>query len=355
MCDMSIVLVLLPSLLVSTCHCCRCLAEAYPGNTLAKLHSLSVDLLSEGLFKLGVLPGQSLEDISRGLYRCGCWLLCVLVCFGGRARQSVVVRQSGDCRGVEGCVRAAKAPWQSSITHKPVDLPAPRLPLLTPSRPCLPPGRDFYCHSVGHYLGLDVHDTNTIGPHRTLEPGVVLAIEPGLYIPNHPQFGPYAGIGVRIEDDVLITQTGCQVGECVWFSAEMYSSGVVLLLTAGMLPSACRTLVSFAAITLHLLSHPAAPVCRVTQHPFFVCIRCCLMLCLWSLMRLRRWSTHHLRRRCGQQHQAAATTAAQRVRKNHRNQQWQCLQPWPERQGRGLLLVGVAGVLERVSHHGVQL
>jgi Xaa-Pro aminopeptidase len=72
--------------------------------------------------------------------------------------------------------------------------------------------RDFYCHSVGHYLGLDVHDTNTIGPYRTLEPGVVLAVEPGLYIPDHPQFGPYAGIGVRIEDDVLITQTGCEVG-----------------------------------------------------------------------------------------------------------------------------------------------
>lgn len=72
--------------------------------------------------------------------------------------------------------------------------------------------RDFYCHSVGHYLGLDVHDTNTIGPHRTLEPGVVMAIEPGLYIPNHPQFGMYAGIGVRIEDDVLVTNSGAQVG-----------------------------------------------------------------------------------------------------------------------------------------------
>lgn len=77
---------------------------------------------------------------------------------------------------------------------------------------CLIGHRDFYCHSVGHYLGLDVHDTNTIGPYRTLEPGVVLAIEPGLYIPNDPQFGRYAGIGVRIEDDVLITQTGCEVG-----------------------------------------------------------------------------------------------------------------------------------------------
>lgn len=48
---------------------CRVLAEAYPGNTLAKLHSLSVQLLSEGLRDLGILPGVSLDDITRGLYR----------------------------------------------------------------------------------------------------------------------------------------------------------------------------------------------------------------------------------------------------------------------------------------------
>jgi hypothetical protein len=69
---------------------------------------------------------------------------------------------------------------------------------------------------------MDVHDTNTVGPHRTLEPGVVMAIEPGLYIPDHPQFGAYAGIGVRIEDDVLVTQSGAEVsarlhaGAAVW-------------------------------------------------------------------------------------------------------------------------------------------
>jgi len=48
---------------------CRCLEEAYPGNTLAKIHSLSVQLLSEGLRDLGILPGASLDDITRGLYR----------------------------------------------------------------------------------------------------------------------------------------------------------------------------------------------------------------------------------------------------------------------------------------------
>lgn len=52
----------------------RCLEQAYPGNTLAKLHNLSVQLLSEGLRDLGILPGVSLDDIQRGLYRWGvCW------------------------------------------------------------------------------------------------------------------------------------------------------------------------------------------------------------------------------------------------------------------------------------------
>ncbi|KAI7842913.1 hypothetical protein COHA_003424 [Chlorella ohadii] len=46
---------------------------------------------------------------------------------------------------------------------------------------------------------------------RPLEPGVVLTIEPGLYIPDDEAFGPFAGIGVRIEDDVAITERGREV------------------------------------------------------------------------------------------------------------------------------------------------
>ena len=74
--------------------------------------------------------------------------------------------------------------------------------------------RRFYPHSCGHPLGLDVHDTGDMrgadGKSVILRPGMVLTIEPGLYIPatEKPQ---WRGIGVRIEDDVLITKRGCEV------------------------------------------------------------------------------------------------------------------------------------------------
>ena len=60
----------------------------------------------------------------------------------------------------------------------------------------------YYYHSAGHPLGLDVHDVG--GRDLTLRPGMVITVEPGLYIAEE-------GIGVRIEDDVLITETGCEV------------------------------------------------------------------------------------------------------------------------------------------------
>lgn len=67
----------------------------------------------------------------------------------------------------------------------------------------------FYPHSVGHYLGGDVHDTASIGHDKPFQPGVVLAVEPALYIPNEPEkYRTLAGIGVRLEDDVLVTEQG---------------------------------------------------------------------------------------------------------------------------------------------------
>ncbi|OOR99221.1 Xaa-Pro aminopeptidase [Haemophilus paracuniculus] len=71
--------------------------------------------------------------------------------------------------------------------------------------------RQFYMHGLGHMLGLDVHDVGEIGKERDrpLEVGMVLTVEPGLYIAsgaNVPE--KYKGIGIRIEDNLLITEYG---------------------------------------------------------------------------------------------------------------------------------------------------
>lgn len=74
----------------------------------------------------------------------------------------------------------------------------------------------FYMHSSGHWLGLDVHDVGNYvieNSFRKLEPNMVFTIEPGIYIaPHTPNVDPkWWNIGVRIEDDVLVTADGCEV------------------------------------------------------------------------------------------------------------------------------------------------
>jgi Xaa-Pro aminopeptidase len=76
--------------------------------------------------------------------------------------------------------------------------------------------RQFYMHRTGHWLGLDVHDAgeykDKIGNWRMLAPNMTLTVEPGCYIrpaDNVPK--AFWNIGVRIEDDVLVTQDGCEV------------------------------------------------------------------------------------------------------------------------------------------------
>ncbi|CAH1964027.1 unnamed protein product [Acanthoscelides obtectus] len=65
-------------------------------------------------------------------------------------------------------------------------------------------------HHVSHYLGMDIHDTPSITRNIKIEPGMVITIEPGVYISNNNKSLPkeYHGIGIRIEDDVLITVNG---------------------------------------------------------------------------------------------------------------------------------------------------
>ncbi len=73
----------------------------------------------------------------------------------------------------------------------------------------------FYMHGTGHWLGLDVHDVGEYkqaNSHRKFETGMVTTVEPGIYIRKSDKINPiYWNIGVRIEDDVLVTETGNQV------------------------------------------------------------------------------------------------------------------------------------------------
>lgn len=76
--------------------------------------------------------------------------------------------------------------------------------------------RRFFMHRTGHWLGLDVHDVGDykVGDEwRVLEPGMVLTVEPGIYIPAGSKgvAKRWWNIGVRIEDDVLVTQDGCEI------------------------------------------------------------------------------------------------------------------------------------------------
>ncbi|HNL81677.1 MAG TPA: M24B family metallopeptidase, partial [Agitococcus sp.] len=76
--------------------------------------------------------------------------------------------------------------------------------------------REFYMHRTGHWLGMDVHDVGDYkiaDEWRQLEAGMVLTVEPGLYISpdNERVAARWRGIGIRIEDDVLVTKTGHEV------------------------------------------------------------------------------------------------------------------------------------------------
>ena len=74
----------------------------------------------------------------------------------------------------------------------------------------------FYMHRAGHWLGMDVHDVGEYrvgGEWRVLEPGMAMTVEPGIYIAPDNTDVPkkWRGIGVRIEDDVVVTRSGCEV------------------------------------------------------------------------------------------------------------------------------------------------
>lgn len=82
------------------------------------------------------------------------------------------------------------------------------LGLLSPGEPL----SNFYMHGTGHWLGMDVHDVGKYQhnqQHRKFEEGMVITVEPGIYIRKDDKINPiYHDIGIRIEDDVLVTNAG---------------------------------------------------------------------------------------------------------------------------------------------------
>jgi Xaa-Pro aminopeptidase len=122
----------------------QCIEYTKTGNTVKGRQEFSIELLTEGMKKLGLLKGKTSELIKKKAYM------------------------------------------------------------------------KYYMHGVGHYLGLDVHDAGryftdqTAKNSRPFAPGMVLTVEPGLYIPPDDKSAPakYRGIGVRVEDDVLVTKDG---------------------------------------------------------------------------------------------------------------------------------------------------
>lgn len=122
----------------------KCIEYTKTGNTVKRRQDYSIELLTDGMVKLGLLKGKTKDLIRRKAYL------------------------------------------------------------------------KYYMHGVGHYLGLDVHDAGRYFTDqdarrsRPFAPGMVLTVEPGIYVPPDDKSAPakYRGIGVRIEDDVLVTEDG---------------------------------------------------------------------------------------------------------------------------------------------------
>lgn len=135
------------------------------GESFRRVHDIAVEVLTEGLVDMGLLKGNPADII------------------------------------------AAQHQWDKDVKNKKVD----------PAKDTAPRTyREFYMHSTSHWLGMDVHDVGVYkqgGEWVNLQAGCVLTVEPGLYIAAERDDVPekYKGIGVRIEDDVLITRNGPDV------------------------------------------------------------------------------------------------------------------------------------------------
>lgn len=103
--------------------------------------------------------------------------------------------------GIAACQPGSDFQKVGAASRKVIDEGLVKLGLVKPGE-----RHPYFPHGIGHHLGLDVHDR---GGYGKLEPGMVLTVEPGIYIPEGSPVDPkWWGIGVRIEDNILITEAG---------------------------------------------------------------------------------------------------------------------------------------------------
>ncbi|MCA8935082.1 MAG: aminopeptidase P N-terminal domain-containing protein [Planctomycetes bacterium] len=136
------------------------IAKCREGVSFREVHNASVEVLTEGLVAMGLLEGTPAEIIE------------------------------------------AQAKWDEAVKNKQIDSKKDKAPRTY---------REFYMHNTSHWLGMDVHDVGNYKQGEEwlpLRAGCVLTVEPGIYIAADRDDVPekYRGIGVRIEDDVLVTK-----------------------------------------------------------------------------------------------------------------------------------------------------
>jgi Xaa-Pro aminopeptidase len=103
--------------------------------------------------------------------------------------------------GIEACYPGSDFQKVGEVARKVIDEGLVELGIVKPGEK-----HPYFPHGIGHHLGLDVHDR---GGYGKLEPGMVLTVEPGIYIPEGSNTDPkWWKIGVRIEDNILITIDG---------------------------------------------------------------------------------------------------------------------------------------------------
>ena len=151
------------------------IAAAKPGSSIRRVHLTAERVLRAGLVELGILSKEQ-----------------------GSAAAT---------RRMESLLKMAKEAKKGG-TKPSVDPAKERATVQT-----------FFPHGTSHWMGLDVHDVGTretrtdLGKKRPLEPGMVFTVEPGLYFEKDDIRVParYRGIGVRIEDDLVVTTDGCTI------------------------------------------------------------------------------------------------------------------------------------------------